>query len=50
MDDLKPVTHLLAIRITSKKGMKLLREGIHYLVILDAMTCEFLIGFLISSL
>ncbi|KAL2460508.1 UDP-glucose:glycoprotein glucosyltransferase [Abeliophyllum distichum] len=32
MDDLKPVTHLLAIGITSKKGMKLLREGIHYLI------------------
>ncbi|KAG8368795.1 hypothetical protein BUALT_Bualt15G0083900 [Buddleja alternifolia] len=32
MDDLKPVTHLLAVDITSKKGVKLLREGIHYLI------------------
>ncbi|KAL8473559.1 hypothetical protein ACS0TY_030404 [Phlomoides rotata] len=30
-DDLKPVTHILAVDITSKKGMKLLHEGIHYL-------------------
>lgn len=30
-DDVKPVTHLLAVDVTSKKGMKLLREGIHYL-------------------
>lgn len=34
MDDLKPVSHLLAIDVTSEKGMKLLREGIKYLVIL----------------
>ncbi|KAK6136507.1 hypothetical protein DH2020_029743 [Rehmannia glutinosa] len=32
IDDLKPVTHLLVVDITSKKGMKLLREGIHYLI------------------
>uniref|UniRef100_A0A2P2MAC6 Uncharacterized protein MANES_10G121900 n=1 Tax=Rhizophora mucronata TaxID=61149 RepID=A0A2P2MAC6_RHIMU len=32
IDDLKPVTHLLAVDITSKKGMKLLHDGIHYLV------------------
>ncbi|XP_075520697.1 UDP-glucose:glycoprotein glucosyltransferase isoform X1 [Primulina tabacum] len=32
MDDLKPVTHLLAVDITSRKGIKLLREGIHYLL------------------
>ncbi|KAK6156984.1 hypothetical protein DH2020_011232 [Rehmannia glutinosa] len=32
MDDLKPVTHLLVVDITSKKGMKLLREGIRYLI------------------
>lgn len=31
-DDLKPVTHILAADITSKKGMKLLHEGIRYLV------------------
>lgn len=31
-DDLKPVTHLLAIDVTSKKGLKLLHEGIHYLI------------------
>ncbi|KAL8168345.1 hypothetical protein V2J09_009844 [Rumex salicifolius] len=30
-DDLKPVTHLLAVNVTSKKGIKLLREGIRYL-------------------
>lgn len=32
VDDLKPVTHLLAIDVTSKKGIKLLREGIRYLI------------------
>ncbi|PIN18202.1 UDP-glucose:glycoprotein glucosyltransferase [Handroanthus impetiginosus] len=32
MDDLKPVTHLLVVDITLKKGMKMLREGIHYLI------------------
>ncbi|GLU02935.1 hypothetical protein SLE2022_201650 [Rubroshorea leprosula] len=32
IDDLKPVTHLLAVDVTSKKGMKLLHEGIHYLI------------------
>ncbi|KAL0384582.1 UNVERIFIED_CONTAM: UDP-glucose:glycoprotein glucosyltransferase [Sesamum radiatum] len=32
VDDLKPVTHLLVVDITSKKGMKLLREGIRYLI------------------
>ncbi|KAL7002014.1 hypothetical protein U1Q18_003164 [Sarracenia purpurea var. burkii] len=31
VDDLKPVTHLLAIDITSKKGIRLFREGIQYL-------------------
>ncbi|CAL9044711.1 unnamed protein product [Musa banksii] len=31
-DDLKPVTHLLAIDITSRAGMKLLHEGINYLI------------------
>ena len=32
-DDLKPVTHLLVIDAASKKGIKLLKEGLHYLVI-----------------
>ncbi|RAL49511.1 hypothetical protein DM860_012944 [Cuscuta australis] len=32
IDDLKPVTHLIAVNISSKKGIKLLREGIHYLM------------------
>ncbi|KAK4757504.1 hypothetical protein SAY87_018805 [Trapa incisa] len=32
IDDLKPVTHLLAVDVTSKEGIKLLREGIRYLI------------------
>ncbi|KAJ4717311.1 UDP-glucose:glycoprotein glucosyltransferase-like [Melia azedarach] len=32
VDDVKPVTHLLAVDVTSKKGMKLLREGIRFLI------------------
>ncbi|XP_061337152.1 UDP-glucose:glycoprotein glucosyltransferase isoform X1 [Gastrolobium bilobum] len=32
MDDLKPVTHLLAVDITSESGMKLLRQGLNYLI------------------
>ncbi|KAL8061150.1 hypothetical protein ABFX02_02G069400 [Erythranthe guttata] len=32
MDDLKPVTHLIVVDMTSKKGMKLLREGIRFLI------------------
>ncbi|GAV61148.1 Glyco_transf_8 domain-containing protein/UDP-g_GGTase domain-containing protein [Cephalotus follicularis] len=32
MDDVKPVTHLLAVDVTSKNWMKLLREGIRYLI------------------
>ncbi|RDX75646.1 UDP-glucose:glycoprotein glucosyltransferase, partial [Mucuna pruriens] len=31
MDDLKPVTHLLAIDITSGSGLHLLRQGLNYL-------------------
>lgn len=31
-DNVKPVTHLLAIDVTSIKGMKLLQEGIRYLL------------------
>lgn len=32
IDDLKPVTHILAIDVTSRKGMRLLHEGIRYLM------------------
>lgn len=32
MDDLKPVTHLLVVDAASKKGIKLLKEGLHYLM------------------
>ncbi|MBA0717017.1 hypothetical protein Golax_004863 [Gossypium laxum] len=32
VDDVKAVTHLLVVDVTSKKGIKLLREGIHYLI------------------
>ncbi|KAK9134686.1 hypothetical protein Syun_014016 [Stephania yunnanensis] len=32
VDDLKPVTHLVAVDVTSNKGMKLLHEGIYYLM------------------
>ncbi|KAL0920817.1 hypothetical protein M5K25_009987 [Dendrobium thyrsiflorum] len=32
LDDLKPVTHLLAVNVTSRKGIKLLREGLRYLM------------------
>ncbi|XP_022726085.1 UDP-glucose:glycoprotein glucosyltransferase-like isoform X2 [Durio zibethinus] len=32
VDDVKPVTHLLAVDVTSKKGIKLLHEGIRYLI------------------
>lgn len=35
VDDLKPVTHLLSVDAASKKGMKLLHEGLRYLVILN---------------
>ncbi|KAH6755044.1 EMS-MUTAGENIZED BRI1 SUPPRESSOR 1 [Perilla frutescens var. hirtella] len=31
-DDLKPVTHILVVDITLRKGMKLLHEGIRYLI------------------
>ncbi|KAK1287551.1 UDP-glucose:glycoprotein glucosyltransferase [Acorus calamus] len=31
-DDLKPVTHLLIVNAASKEGMKLLHEGIRYLI------------------
>uniref|UniRef100_A0A2N9ITC7 UDP-glucose:glycoprotein glucosyltransferase thioredoxin-like domain-containing protein n=1 Tax=Fagus sylvatica TaxID=28930 RepID=A0A2N9ITC7_FAGSY len=32
INDLKPVTHLLAVDVASKKGMKLLHEGLRYLI------------------
>ncbi|MBA0726897.1 hypothetical protein Golax_002691 [Gossypium laxum] len=32
VDDVKPVTHLLAVDVTSRKGIKLLREAIRYLI------------------
>lgn len=32
VDNVKPVTHLLAVDVTSKKGMKLLHEGIRFLI------------------
>lgn len=31
-DDMKPVTHLLAVDLTSKKGLKFLRHGLRYLL------------------
>ena len=50
VDDVKPVTHLLAVDVTSKKGIKLLREGISYLVILYAMTFALVFVWISSSL
>ncbi|KAK8617673.1 hypothetical protein V6N13_080581 [Hibiscus sabdariffa] len=32
VDNVKPVTHLLAVEVTSRKGIKLLHEGIRYLI------------------
>ncbi|KAL3515635.1 hypothetical protein ACH5RR_022537 [Cinchona calisaya] len=32
VDNIKPVTHLLAVDFTSKKGIKMLREGLSYLM------------------
>ncbi|KAK8965056.1 UDP-glucose:glycoprotein glucosyltransferase [Platanthera guangdongensis] len=32
LDDLKPVTHLLAVNVKSRKEIKLLREGLHYMM------------------
>lgn len=43
IDDLKPVTHLLAVDVSSKKGMKFLREGLRYLVIVYDSAHFFLI-------
>jgi len=39
MDDLKPVTHLLAIDITSGIGLHLLHQGLNYLVNMDLHFC-----------
>jgi UDP-glucose:glycoprotein glucosyltransferase len=38
-DDAKPVTHLLAIDISSKHGAKLLHVAIRYLVDVEHVTC-----------
>ncbi|PHT63712.1 UDP-glucose:glycoprotein glucosyltransferase [Capsicum annuum] len=40
IDDLKPVTHLLAVNMASEKGLRLLREGIHYLLEVWRQTLE----------
>ncbi|KAL6178989.1 hypothetical protein ACLB2K_050505 [Fragaria x ananassa] len=32
VDDLKPVTHLLVVDVSSKKGMKLIHEALQYLI------------------
>ncbi|CAI9304355.1 unnamed protein product [Lactuca saligna] len=46
MDDLKPITHLLAVDVTSRKGIKLLHEGIRYLL---ADSPRGRVGFLFNS-
>ncbi|KAL3004823.1 hypothetical protein AAZX31_08G185500 [Glycine max] len=46
MDDLKPVTHLLAVDITSGSGLHLLRQGLNYL---REGSKEARIGFLFSA-
>ncbi|KAI3827826.1 hypothetical protein L1987_01912 [Smallanthus sonchifolius] len=46
IDDLKPVTHLLAVDVTSRKGVKLLHEGIRYLM---AGSASARVGFLFNS-
>ena len=40
-DDLKPVTHLLAVNVTSKEGIKLLHEGVNYLVMSTLLSYEY---------
>ncbi|XP_016539076.2 UDP-glucose:glycoprotein glucosyltransferase isoform X1 [Capsicum annuum] len=47
IDDLKPVTHLLAVNMASEKGLRLLREGIHYLM---AGTTNGRLGMLFNSI
>ncbi|XP_071733652.1 UDP-glucose:glycoprotein glucosyltransferase-like [Rutidosis leptorrhynchoides] len=46
IDDLKPVTHLMAVDVTSRKGVKLLHEGIRYLMT-DSTNAR--VGFLFNS-
>ncbi|GJX20436.1 UDP-glucose:glyco glucosyltransferase isoform X1 [Tanacetum coccineum] len=46
IDDLKPVTHLLAVDVTSRKGVQLLHEGIRYLM---AGSASARVGFLFNS-
>ncbi|KAK9048740.1 hypothetical protein SSX86_032293, partial [Deinandra increscens subsp. villosa] len=46
IDDLKPVTHLLAVDVTSRKGVQLLHEGIRYLM---AGSANARVGFLFNS-
>ncbi|KVH88595.1 UDP-glucose:Glycoprotein Glucosyltransferase [Cynara cardunculus var. scolymus] len=46
IDDLKPVTHLLAVDVKSRKGVKLLHEGIRYLM---AGSANARVGFVFNS-
>ncbi|PWA75078.1 UDP-glucose:glycoprotein glucosyltransferase [Artemisia annua] len=46
IDDLKSVTHLLAVDLTSRKGVQLLHEGIRYLM---AGSASARVGFLFNS-
>ncbi|KAI3702099.1 hypothetical protein L6452_27772 [Arctium lappa] len=46
IDDLKPVTHLLAVDVKSRKGVKLLHEGIRYLM---AGSANARVGFAFNS-
>ncbi|KAK1430222.1 hypothetical protein QVD17_12804 [Tagetes erecta] len=46
IDDLKPVTHLLAVDVKSRKGIKLVHEGIRYLMTGSASAR---VGFLFRS-
>lgn len=46
MDDLKPITHLLVVDVTSRKGIKLVHEGIRYLL---AGSSIGRVGFLFNS-
>lgn len=48
-DDLKPVTHILVVDVTSKKGMKLLHEGIRYLVIFMLQFSNLLVVYVYQS-
>lgn len=47
---MKPVTHLLAVDITSKKGINLLHEGIRYLVVFFITTIFLFVHFLYCHL